>query len=224
MRTPTGIILATTEGTNRWELVLGTHGRSGEQWDIWQAVFSPVGADGYPAEIWNPLTGVINKDVAAYWREHYDLTSIMQRDWMTLGPKLVGKLHVMVGTADTFYLDHAVHLMQAALEASANPHYAADFRLRRRSAALLYGSAGINHARRGTHLHAARAERRGRTDAENRPGRRRCNQLAVLRCRDLDFALSVSWKCNIDNQDLALTLRTKPLKFFLFDVVEMGIG
>jgi hypothetical protein len=127
MRTTTGIIQATTEGSNRWELVLGTHGRSGEQWDIWQAVFSPVGADGYPAEIWDPLTGVINKDVAAYWREHYDLTSIMQRDWMTLGPKLAGKLHVMVGTADTFYLDHAVHLMQAALEGSANPHYAADF-------------------------------------------------------------------------------------------------
>ena len=127
MRTPPGLILATTEGTNRWELVLGTHGRSGEQWDIWQAVFSPVGADGYPAEIWDQRTGVINKDVAAYWREHYDLTAIMQRDWKTLGPKLVGKLHVMVGTADTFFLDHAVHLMQASLEASANPHYVPDF-------------------------------------------------------------------------------------------------
>jgi|HubBroStandDraft_6_1064221.scaffolds.fasta_scaffold05474_3 hypothetical protein len=127
MRTPPGLILATTEGTNRWEDVLGTHGRSGEQWDIWQAVFSPVGPDGYPAEIWNQLTGVINKDVAAYWKEHYDLTAILQRDWKTLGPKLVGKLHVQVGTADTFYLDHAVHLMQAAMEATANPHYAADF-------------------------------------------------------------------------------------------------
>lgn len=126
-RTPPGIIEATTEGTNHWELVLGTHGRSGEQWDIWQAVFSPVGADGYPAEIWNQRTGVINKDVAAYWRDHYDLTAIMHRDWKTLGPKLVGKLHVMVGTADTFYLDHAVHLMQASLETTENPHYTADF-------------------------------------------------------------------------------------------------
>lgn len=127
MRTPPGIILATTEGTNRWELVLGTHGRSGEQWDIWQAVFSPVGADGYPAEIWNQRTGVINRQVAAYWKEHYDLTAMMQRDWSTLGPKLVGKLHVMVGTADTYYLDHAVHLMQAMLDTTKDPHYAADF-------------------------------------------------------------------------------------------------
>ena len=127
MRTPPGLILATTEGTNRWELVLGTHGRSGEQWDIWQAVFSPAGPDGYPAEIWNQRTGVINHEVAAYWREHYDLTAILERDWKTLGPKLEGKLHVMVGTADTFFLDHAVHLMQAFLESTANPHYVPDF-------------------------------------------------------------------------------------------------
>jgi hypothetical protein len=127
MRTPPGQILATTEGTNRWELVLGTHGRSGEQWDIWQAVFSPVGSDGYPAEIWDQRTGVINREVAAYWREHYDLTAILQRDWKTLGPKLQGKLHVTVGTADTYYLDSAVHLMQHALESTANPHSDATF-------------------------------------------------------------------------------------------------
>jgi hypothetical protein len=127
MRTPPGIILATTEGTNRWELVLGTNSRSGEQWDIWQAVFSPAGSDGYPAEIWDQRTGVINHEVASYWREHYDLTAIMQRDWKTLGPKLQGKLHVMVGTADTFFLDHAVHLMQASLESTANPHSDATF-------------------------------------------------------------------------------------------------
>lgn len=127
MRTPPGQILATTEGTNRWELVLGTHGRSGEQWDIWQAVFSPAGSDGYPAEIWDQRTGVINHDVAAYWRDHYDLTAILQRDWKTLGPKLQGKLHVMVGTADTYYLDSAVHLMQKFLDSTGNPHSDATF-------------------------------------------------------------------------------------------------
>jgi hypothetical protein len=127
MRTPPGIIQATTEGTNRWELVLGTHGRSGGQWDIWQAVFSPAGPDGYPAEIWDQRTGVIDKQVAAYWREHYDLTAILQRDWKTLGPKLQGKLHVMVGTADTFFLDGAVHLMQHSLEATTAPHSDATF-------------------------------------------------------------------------------------------------
>ena len=127
MRFPNGIVQATTEGSNRWENALGSHGRSGEQWGIWQAVFSPVGDDGYPKPIWDPVTGVINHDVAEYWRQHYDLTAIMMRDWSTLGPKLVGKLHVPVGTGDTYYLNDAVRLMQAAMEKTQNPHYVADF-------------------------------------------------------------------------------------------------
>lgn len=127
MRLPTGIVEATTESSNRWENVLGSHGRSGEQWGIWQAVFSPVGDDGYPKPIWDPVTGVIDKDVAEYWRQHYDLTAIMMRDWNTLGPKLVGKLHVPVGTGDTYYLNNAVRLMQAAMEKTQSPHYVADF-------------------------------------------------------------------------------------------------
>ena len=82
----------TVEQANIKELVLGTHSRSGGQWDIWEAVFSPVGADGYPQRIYDKRTGVIDKKVAAYWREHYDLVHIMRRDWATLGPKLQGKL------------------------------------------------------------------------------------------------------------------------------------
>jgi hypothetical protein len=127
MRGSDGLTEATNEGANRYELVMGTHGRSGEQWDIWQAVFSPAGDDGYPKPIWDPVTGVIDKDVAEYWRQHYDLTAIMQRDWKTLGPKLNGKLHVMVGMMDTYFLDNAVHLMQAMLDKSADPHVAGDF-------------------------------------------------------------------------------------------------
>lgn len=127
MRLPNGIVEATTEGSNRWELVLGTHGRSGEQWDIWQAVFSPVGADGYPKPIWDQETGVIDRTTADYWKEHYDLNAILQRDWATLGPKLQGKLHLFVGTADTYYLDGAVHLLQASLAKTTNPHSDADF-------------------------------------------------------------------------------------------------
>ncbi len=47
-RQPDGTILSTAESATRYELVLGTHGRSEEQLDIWQAVFGPVGSDGYP--------------------------------------------------------------------------------------------------------------------------------------------------------------------------------
>lgn len=114
-RKTNGIIDTTMEQENRHELVLGTHGRSGEQWDIWQAVFSPMGDDGYPKPIWDKRTGVIDKSVAEYWREHYDLTYIMKRDWVTLGPKLAGKLRFAVGDMDTWYLNNAVHLADAML-------------------------------------------------------------------------------------------------------------
>jgi S-formylglutathione hydrolase FrmB len=111
-----GKVSATMEDATRYELVLGTKGRSGEQFDIWQAVFSPVGADGYPAQIFDPRTGAIDHKVAEYWKEHYDLVHFMQENWKSLGPRLVGKLHIASGTADSFYLERAVRLAQKFLE------------------------------------------------------------------------------------------------------------
>ena len=70
---------------NQRESVLGSKGRSGDQWDIWQAVYSPSGEDGYPKPIWDRETGKIDKDVAKYWKENYDLSYIMKRT----GTKLV---------------------------------------------------------------------------------------------------------------------------------------
>lgn len=126
-RKPDGTIIATAGGEFAYEYVLGTHGRSTEQWDIWQAVFSPAGADGYPAQIIDPLTGEIDKKVLAYWHEHYDLTAILKRDWPTLGSKLEGKLHLTVGDGDTYFLNNAVHLLQTQLDATRNPHSDATF-------------------------------------------------------------------------------------------------
>jgi hypothetical protein len=127
MRSETGKILAVMEPTVRREEVMGTHGRSTDQFGIWQAVFSPVGADGYPMPIWNPATGVIDPEVAAYWREHYDLRYILQRDIAKLGPKLAGKLHFAVGDMDTWYLNNAVHLFQEFHDSPKNPFRIADF-------------------------------------------------------------------------------------------------
>ncbi len=122
-----GSITANTGPSIRYELVLGTHGRSGEQWNIWQAVFSPQGDDGYPKEIFDPLTGRIDKAVVAYWHDHYDLTAIIMRDWPALGPKLEGKLHLTVGDGDTYFLNNAVHLLEKQLETTRNPHSDATF-------------------------------------------------------------------------------------------------
>ncbi len=118
-----GHVSATLPEVNRRELVLGTHSRSGQQWDIWEAVFSPVGENGYPKRIWDKTTGVIDKDVAAYWKEHYDLSYIIQRDWATLGKKLEGKIHIYVGDMDNYYLNDAVYLTEERLKSTKDPFY-----------------------------------------------------------------------------------------------------
>ncbi|HEY7851586.1 MAG TPA: hypothetical protein VIB82_01340, partial [Caulobacteraceae bacterium] len=107
-----GEISATQRDSNYMELAQGDHGRSGSQYDIWQAVYGPVGKDGYPAPIFDKLTGEIDPAVAAYWRAHYDLSYIIERDWAALAPKLQGKIHIYVGSADTYYLNDAVYFAQ----------------------------------------------------------------------------------------------------------------
>jgi hypothetical protein len=116
-----GDMLSTVEQQNLHELALGTHSRSGGQWDIWEAVFSPVGPDGYPRRIYDKRTGVIDHVTAEYWRDHYDLVHIMQRDWATLGPKLRGKIHIYAGLSDNWFLNDAVYLAEDFLTSATNP-------------------------------------------------------------------------------------------------------
>jgi len=118
-----GELAATIEDSNHMELALGTNSRSGGQWDIWQAVYSPVGSDGYPKPIWDKLTGKIDHSVAEYWRENYDLGYILKRDWAKLGPKLQGKIHIYVGEADNYFLNNAVYLVEDFLKSARNPSY-----------------------------------------------------------------------------------------------------
>ncbi|MBN2246213.1 MAG: hypothetical protein JW755_10250 [Candidatus Aminicenantes bacterium] len=118
-----GHISCTLEETNHRELVLGTNSRSGDQWDIWEAVFSPIGENGYPMRIWDKLTGEIDHSVAEYWRENYDIGYILRRDWKTLGPKLKGKLRIYCGDMDNYYLNNAVYLVEEFLESTTDPYY-----------------------------------------------------------------------------------------------------
>lgn len=117
-----GHVSATLQQMNQRELALGTKSRSGQQWDIWEAVYSPAGPEGYPKRIWDKVTGEINPEVAAYWKENYDLTYIMQRDWETLGPKLQGKVNIYCGDMDNYYLNNAVYLTEEFLEQT-KPYY-----------------------------------------------------------------------------------------------------
>jgi hypothetical protein len=120
-------ITAQMSQVNHYELAIGSHGRSGEQNDVWQAVFSPQGPDGYPAPIYDKDTGLIDKQVLQYWHDHYDLDAILMRDWSTLGPKVEGKLHLAVGDSDSYFLNNAVYLLEDNLKKTRNPHSDATF-------------------------------------------------------------------------------------------------
>eukprot|EP00041_Stephanoeca_diplocostata_P023371 m.572767 g.572767 ORF g.572767 m.572767 type:complete len:671 (+) comp22274_c0_seq9:118-2130(+) len=109
---PYGQTTATVREMNLHELVLGNRSRSCGQWDIWEAVFGPRGADGYPERIYDKRTGSINATTAQFWKENFDLKYILQRDSLKLMPKLQGKIHIYVGGSDTFFLTNAVMDME----------------------------------------------------------------------------------------------------------------
>ncbi|MET0555052.1 MAG: hypothetical protein ABW221_18565 [Vicinamibacteria bacterium] len=122
-RNSLGHVSSTIEQANRMEAVLGDKTRSGGQWDVWEAVYSPVGTDGYPQRLWNKQTGVIDKKVAEQWKS-FDLMHIVRRDWEKgLGEKLRGKLFLYVGDMDNYYLNDAVYLAEDFFKTTTNPPY-----------------------------------------------------------------------------------------------------
>jgi hypothetical protein len=103
------------------ESVLGEYGG---QIGSFEWVFSPRGADGRPQPLFNRMTGEIDPNVAAYWRSHYDITEYLNANWKTIGTDLRGKIHLVVGTDDTFYLDGAAHSLESTLNRhGGDPHF-----------------------------------------------------------------------------------------------------
>ncbi len=129
MRTSQGQPEITIKQFSQMESVLGSHNRSGEQLEIWDAAYGPIGEDGYPKPLWDKETGKIDHSVALYMRDHgYDLSYNIRTNWATLGPKLRGKIHVYVGDMDNFYLNLAVYKLEEAMKELKNPPCDCDFR------------------------------------------------------------------------------------------------
>lgn len=131
-RQPDGTIVSTIRQEVSYERAVGPNGRSGGQWAIWEALFSPVGTDGYAQPIWDRVTGEIDHEVAQYWLENWDLTHHLVSNWSALGPDLAGKIHVAVGDMDSYYLNNAVELMEEAMEGLTDPAPQASFEYGRR--------------------------------------------------------------------------------------------
>jgi pimeloyl-ACP methyl ester carboxylesterase len=106
-------LIATIPDFARLEAVLG---RNGGQFRSFEWVFSPRGPDGTPMEMYDRTTGAVNPAVVSYWRDHYDIAHMIETRWPELRPDLDGKVHLIVGTADTFYLDGAAHRLDAAMK------------------------------------------------------------------------------------------------------------
>ena len=122
-----GSIRLTSEQRNHFELVNGTRGRSGEQLDIWSAVYGPLGDDGYFKPLFDKFTGEMDPEVADYWIENYSLLHYLERNWGEVGPRLVGKIHVYTGTMDNFYLNNSTKILDEWMRTTTNPHYAGYF-------------------------------------------------------------------------------------------------
>jgi putative esterase len=121
-RTPEGLTTLTVREENQAEMVIASKGRSGGQWDGWQAAWAPVGADGYPKPLWDKRTGHINRGVAEAMRaKGYDLRAYVEQNWQTLGHELVGKLHIAVGDMDNYFLNLGVYRMETFLESTKEP-------------------------------------------------------------------------------------------------------
>ncbi|MEP6707799.1 MAG: alpha/beta hydrolase-fold protein [Pyrinomonadaceae bacterium] len=90
-------------------------GYFGGQMASFEAVFSPRAADGQPMPLFDRDTGRIDPFVQKAW-ERYDINRLLRENWAKLGPKLQGKLHIIVGTADTFHLERAVYLLRDTLK------------------------------------------------------------------------------------------------------------
>jgi putative esterase len=97
----------------RLEQVLGDYGGQIESFD---AVFSPRGEDGRPMPVFDRATGEVDAAVVKYWEEHYDIDAYLRKNWAQIGPKLKGKLHIWVGTADNFHLNDSARLLEKTLK------------------------------------------------------------------------------------------------------------
>ncbi len=102
---------------NLQEEVLGPGNSSAQQWDSWQAVFGPRNADGNPAALFDPMTGVIDAKVAAGYRK-YDIADRLRTNPKKFAPIFAQRVRLVVGELDNFFLNEAVALLKADLEAN----------------------------------------------------------------------------------------------------------
>lgn len=120
---PAGVEIPLVREGETWVMTIKSYAQQesarsdhGGQFASFDAVFSPRAADGRPMKLFDRATGRIDRATAEAWRR-FDISLILRNDWERLGPRLGGKLHIYMGTLDTYRLEGAVRLMKLELEA-----------------------------------------------------------------------------------------------------------
>ncbi len=98
------------------ERAISPQGTSGEQWDAWAAMFSPVAAGATePRRLCDPLTGAIDPVTVEAWSQ-FDIARRISKDWDHWGRLFVERVRVIVGERDSFYLDRAAIRLRDAID------------------------------------------------------------------------------------------------------------
>jgi len=126
LRTPDDVPVASFQQLSQHDAVMASMA-GGDCLGADDAILGPVGTDGYPQPLWSRKTGKIDPDVAAYWGEHGDLVNYLRAHWSTLGPLLVGKIHLYDGEMDHFYRNQGVHFLEDFLSQTKDPHEPGEF-------------------------------------------------------------------------------------------------
>lgn len=103
-----GQVDGTVRDENLHERVVGR--TNGGQWDTFFAVFGPRRADGSPEPLFDKTTGELNATVAECWKQ-YDICLFLRTHPEHLA-QLEGKIHVICGHEDNYYLDGACRQLQ----------------------------------------------------------------------------------------------------------------
>ncbi len=99
------------------EYVIDPRGESGQQWDAWEAMWSPRDeASGLPKPMFDSISGAIDPEVVAQWREHYDISELVRKEWDHFAPIVHGKVRLLCGEFDNYYLDRAVRRFKQMIE------------------------------------------------------------------------------------------------------------
>ncbi|MHC5115190.1 MAG: alpha/beta hydrolase-fold protein [Planctomycetota bacterium] len=109
------------------EYAIDPDGRSGQQWDAWEAMFSPPMSSGKrgegpfvgrPRPLFDALNGRLDRAVARQWH-NFDITRLVTGNWKRYGPIVMERVRINVGGWDSFYLERAVARFKEQVEALA---------------------------------------------------------------------------------------------------------